>query len=121
MLYLSGLLFAIQIVVGNALYKSAVEKSNFELSGDFFFSKRIFDLLLSPMFLLGLAFFLAGTAVNFWMFTKWEFNAIQLVIVPLVLIFSVMVGWRFFEETISLVNAVGLGVILIGVVLATIR
>jgi len=121
LLYLSGLLFAAQIVVGNALYKVAVERSDFALSAEFFFSKKMLGLLSSPVFLAGLAFFLASTAISFWMFTKWDFNAIQVVTVPIVLIFSLLVGWRFFDESITLINAIGLGVIVFGVFLATIK
>ena len=121
MLYLSGLGFALFIVAGQALYNAAVNKLGFELTLDYLLSRKLFELLLSWQFLLGMALFLAATGINLWMYTKYEFSAVQAVVVPLVLMFSFMAGAWIFKDHISAVNVVGFFVLIAGVVLATIR
>lgn len=121
MLYISGLGFALFIVAGQALYNAAVNKIGFELSLEFLLSKRLFELLLSWQFLLGMALFLTATGINLWMYTKYEFSSVQAVVVPLVLAFSFIAGAWFFKDEISALNTLGFFVLIAGVILATIK
>lgn len=121
MLYLTGIAFALLIVSGQTLYKIAVDKAGFELTLDFLLSRRLIEMLISWQFLLGLVLFLAATGINFWMYTKYDFSAIQAIAVPVVLAFSFMAGAWLFKDHISALNIAGFLVLVVGVVMATAR
>jgi len=121
MLYITGIIFSLQIVVAQSLYNQAVKNANFELTTEFLLSSKLLGLLSSWQFLSGLSLFFLATGVNFWMFSKFEFSAIQAATVPFVLGFSLLIGWQFFNEHLSVLNVVGLGVMIAGVILATMR
>lgn len=122
MIYIFGILFSVLIVVGNSLYKLAVEAANFEPTPDFFFSRKMISFVTSWQLLGGLAFFLVATGISFWMLTKFDFSAIQAVTVPVVMGLSFAAGaFVFNEDSLSLINYVGLIIIIVGVILAAQR
>ena len=119
MLYLAGFVFALLRVVGQTLYKLAVEASGFALNSDFLFSSKVFGFIFSWQLIAGVAAYAFATAINFWMFTKYEFSSIQAVGVPLVLVMSFIAGWWLFKDELSMTNVVGLFILIFGVILAT--
>lgn len=119
MFYLSGLIFALLLVGGQTFYKLAVDNVGFELSLSFIFSRRMLDFLFSWQFLVGVVLYLLATALNFWMLSKFKFSSFQGLAIPLGLVFSFIAGAWFFKDQISVVNIIGLGIIISGVVLAT--
>lgn len=122
MIYVFGVIFSMLLVIGNSLYKLAVDAAGFELSSDFLLSKKFLAFLLSWQLIGGVIAFVAATGVSFWMLTKFEFSAIQAVSVPVVMGLSFMVGaFVFHEENLSLLNYAGLAVIVIGVIMAAQR
>ena len=122
MIYFYGALFSVLIVIGNSLYKLAVDNAGFELSAGFLLSKKMLSFLASWQLLGGLGFFIAATGLSFWMLTKFEFSAIQAVTVPVVMGLSFAAGaFIFNEENLSFINYVGLAVIIAGVILAAHR
>ena len=122
MIYLFGAIFALLLTAGNTMYKYAVDAANFEISPEFIFSKKMVSFLLSWQLLSGLALFIVATMLSFWMLTKYEFSAIQAVTVPVVMGLSFMVGaWILNEESLSAINYFGLGVLVLGVILAAWR
>lgn len=121
MLYLFGLIFSTLLVIGQTLYKYAVERAAFEATTDYIFSKKMVEFLLSWQFLAGLGTFILASLISFWMLTRFQFTSIQAVTVPVVMALSYIVGAWLFKDEISGINLVGLGVLAIGVVLASIR
>lgn len=122
MIYLLGILFSAIIVAGNTFYKFAVDEAKFELNASFLFSKKMIELLTSWQFLAGLGAFLVATVISFYMLTKFEFSAIQAVTVPVVMALSFVVGHAILhEENLSVINYLGLAIIVVGVVLAANR
>lgn len=121
MLYLFGILFAALLVVGQTLYKYAVERASFEPTVAFIFSKKMLDFLLSWQFLTGLTAFIVASLISFWMLTRFQFSSIQAVTVPVVMALSYIVGAWLFKDSISGLNLVGLAVLILGVVLASIK
>lgn len=119
MFYLYSVLFSFFVVSGQALYNKAVNDENFELSASFFFSKKMVGLITNPMLIGGFALFLGATAVSFWMYTKYDFSSIQAATVPVILIFSYLVNYFFFDGKITLMNVLGFAIIAIGVFVAT--
>lgn len=119
MFYLYSVLFSFFVVSGQALYNKAVNDENFELSASFFFSKKLVGLITNPMLIGGFVLFLGATAVSFWMYTKYDFSSIQAATVPVILIFSYLVNYFFFDGKITLMNVLGFAIIAIGVFVAT--
>lgn len=121
MLYIFGVIFSALLVLGQTLYKYAVERAAFEPTPDYLFSKKMVDFLLSWQFLAGLGTFIIASLISFWMLTKFQFTSIQAVTVPVVMALSYVVGAWLFKDEISGLNILGLGVLAVGVVLASIR
>lgn len=121
MLYIFGLIFSTLLVIGQTLYKYAVDRAGFEATTDYIFSKQMVSFLLSWQFLAGLSAFMIASLISFWMLTKFQFTSIQAVTVPVVMGLSYIVGAWLFKDEISGLNLVGLGVLAVGVVLASIR
>src|SRR5262245_21392083 len=53
MVYVLGLLVALQLVLGQSLWKIGTERSGFEFSAAYLFSGRLWGFLLSPFTLSG--------------------------------------------------------------------
>jgi len=119
MFYVYSVLFSFFVVAGQALYNKAVNDENFELTTSFFFSKRFLGLITNPMLIGGFVLFLGATAVSFWMYTKFDFSSIQAATVPVILIFSYLVNYWFFDGKIGIYNIVGFLIIVVGVLVAT--
>ena len=121
MLYLAGTIFSLMVVIGNTLFKYAVDRAEFTPSISFMLSSRMIHFLLSWQFLLGALVFGCVSVLSFWMFTRFQFSSIQVVTVPIIMAFSFLVGTWFFNDTMTPINVVGLLVIIGGVILATIK
>lgn len=121
MLYLFGLIFSALLVVGQTLYKLAVDRAAFEPTASFLFSKRMLDFLLSWQFLSGLGVFAVASLLSFWMLTRFQFSSIQAVTVPVVMGLSYVAGAWLFKDTITGINLMGLAILVIGVVLASLK
>ena len=121
MLYIFGFIFASLLVIGQTYYKYAVERAAFEPTVAFIFSKKMLDFLLSWQFLTGLTMFILASLISFWMLTKYQFTSIQAVTVPVVMGLSYVVGAWLFKDTLSGINYLGLAILVVGVVLASIK
>ena len=121
MLYIFGIIFATLLVVGQTLYKYAVDKAAFEPTVSYIFSGKMASFLLSWQFLAGLGAFIAASLISFWMLTKFQFSSIQAVTVPVVMALSYVVGAWLFKDVITPLNMFGLLVLIVGVVLASIK
>lgn len=121
MIYIYGFIFALQLVLGQAFWKIAVEKNNFALTSDFIFSKKILLFLTSPSLILGVLFYLSATILNMWMLSKYQLSSIQLIAIPLTLIIMIFVGWKIFGESLHPINIIGLAILVVGIALATIK
>lgn len=121
MLYIFGIIFASLLVVGQTLYKYAVDRAAFEPTLGYLFSKQMLNFLLSWQFLAGLGAFMIASLISFWMLTRFQFSSIQAVTVPIVMALSYVVGAWLFKDTITGLNIFGLVVLIAGVVLASIK
>jgi multidrug transporter EmrE-like cation transporter len=121
MLYIFGFIFSALLVVGQTFYKYASERAAFEPTAAFIFSRKMLDFLLSWQFLAGLSAFIIASLISFWMLTRFQFSSIQAVTVPVVMALSYIVGAWLFKDTITPLNMLGLVVLLVGVILASIK
>jgi drug/metabolite transporter (DMT)-like permease len=121
MLYLAGTLFSLLVVIGNTLFKYAVDRAEFSPNLSYMLSAKMIQFLLSWQFILGTLVFGCVSILSFWMLTRFQFSSIQAVTVPVIMALSFAVGTWFFNDTITPINIVGFFVIIAGVILATIK
>lgn len=119
MFYLVSILFSFFVVAGQAMYNKAVNDASFELTPSFLFSKKLIDMITEPVFIGGVLLFLGATAVSFWMYTQYDFDNIQAATVSMILVFTYLINYWFFNGTIALHNILGFLLIVAGVLVAT--
>ncbi len=108
MLYVLGVIIAIQIAVGQYFFKLAIDKVGLS-----------FRLILSPYLWLGLVAYAIGTAIDFYLLSRFQFSTVQALTIPLILILAFAVGVVFFHDRPSVLNLVGLAILIIGILLVT--
>lgn len=119
MFYLASILFSFFVVAGQAMYNKAVNDASFELTPTFLFSKKMISMITEPVFIAGILLFLGATAVSFWMYTQYEFDNIQAATVSMILVFTYLINYWFFQGSIALHNVIGFLIIVAGVLIAT--
>ena len=119
MFYVYSVLFSFFVVAGQAMYNKAVNEENFELTTGFLLSKKMIGLITNPFLIGGFVLFIGATAVSFWMYTKYDFSNIQAATVPIILVFTYLINYFFFDGSIGLANMVGFAIIILGVLVAT--
>lgn len=80
--------------------------------------ERVLAIFLTPELILGLGCYGLGAIAYILLLTKVDLS-MAAPAVSLVYVFSVLLGYFWFEETIPITRAVGLGLIIFGVVLVT--
>jgi len=121
MMYLLGILVALQLVVGQALWKIGVEKAGLELSFEYVKSGRVLRLGTSPYILGGFIIYAVATALYLGMLSKYPYSTVQGIVVPLALVLAFGIARLFFHETLSVTNLAGLAILVIGIFLVTRR
>ena len=121
MFYLLGILVAIQLVVGQALWKIGTQQAEFILSYDYIASGKILKFIFLPATLIGMIVYASATLMYMGVLSKYPYSAAQGLILPASLIFAFIVARVFFHDRISLINLVGLVILIIGIWLATKR
>ena len=121
MLYLLGILVALSLVLGQALWKIGVEHAHLELSAKYLFTHKVFDLISSPYILGGTLIYILATLMYLGLLAKYQYSLVQGLVVPLSLIAAFVLARFVFHERLSPVNYIGLGVLVIGILLATKR
>ena len=81
---------------------------------------RILSIFLTPELILGLGCYGLGAIAYILLLTKVDLS-MAAPAVSLVYVFSVLLGYFWFQETIPITRAIGLGLIILGVVLITWR
>lgn len=119
MIYIFGLLVAIQIITGQVLWKIGVEKTNFQFAKNYIFSDHLLKVFINPYIIGGVIFYSFATILFMALLSKYEYTSLQAVVVSSSLIFTFTAAAVLFGEAVSLLNLVGLGFLLIGVLLVT--
>jgi uncharacterized membrane protein len=120
MRYLLPMLFAAMLVVAQSCWKHAVG-----LAGSPFKDETsvyaVVRFVLSPWVIAGALLYVAGIGLYMHLLAKYEFSFVQALVIPLSLIFSIVIAVSFFGEQLSVLNYIGLVVIVAGIVLLTLR
>lgn len=119
MLFVYGILVAVQIVLGQILWKMGVEKVGAGLSIEYFFSSKILSLLTSPYIIVGVISYVMATLIFMTLLAKYPYTELQSVVVSSSLIATFLAASLIFHERISLVNILGLVLLIAGVLLIT--
>lgn len=114
MVYLTGLLIGLLLVSGQALWKAGIESTGLKVSGSLLFSSDLFRLLFSPYVLAGILIYLVATALYFYGLSKYEYSAIQSIVVAISLVLTFVIAKSIFGERLTAVNLVGLAALLVG-------
>lgn len=119
MIYLLGAIVAFQLVLGQVLWKSAVDKHSFALTPEYVFSRQFVTFVLSWQVVLGLLIYGLATLLFMALLGKFQYSSVQAVVVSASLVFTFAASAVIFHERHSAINLLGFGVLIVGVVLAT--
>ena len=119
MLYLLGLLTALQIVAAQTLWKTGLAHVGFKATKDYLLSEQIVKAIFSPMVLGGILLYGFATICFFVLLSKFPYASAQTVVVVSSLIFTFLSALLIFNEKFSPVNLLGICLLLVGVVLIT--
>lgn len=103
---------AIILISAQALWRTAVVNDKV-LEGSI--STIIIQSVSNPKIWLGIILYIFTTALYLFVLNKLKFFTVQLTITGLALIFSTFLSYFVFHEKITILNLLGLGIILIGI------
>lgn len=118
MVYILALTISLCLISGQALWGSTIKS----LSGG---GEHLagMDLLLklptTPRFWLGVLCYGIGTLAYFLLLSKIKFFSVQITMTGLAIIFSTLLSYFAFKESLSTANIVGMLTVLLGIFLAT--
>jgi drug/metabolite transporter (DMT)-like permease len=118
-LYILGVLTALQLVVAQGLWKSSLTAHHFELSRHYLLSRDFVTLLLSPGVLIGGVIYVVATVLYFGLLAKYPYALVQSLILASSLIFAFLASAFIFHERIGLSQLAGLVLLIGGVWLIT--
>lgn len=109
-------LFSVITTVGQVLWKIGLNKAGGFYISDMSIIQNVFRILLSWYIIFGFVVFLVATGIWFYLLSNYKLSVI-LPVSSIAFIFSMIAGKMFFFENINLVNWLGVGFIIFGVVL----
>jgi drug/metabolite transporter (DMT)-like permease len=119
MIYIFGLIVALQIVAGQALWKLAVAKYSFEPNMHYLASRQFIAFLFSPQVVLGVLIYAFATLSFMAMLSRYQYSSVQAITVTASLILTFLASVYIFREQHSLLNIAGVSLLILGVYLAT--
>jgi len=119
MLYVHGVLVAVQIVLGQVLWKIGVEKNHFELTKKFIFSDEFLKAMLSPYIILGVISYGIATLLFMGLLGKYQYTNLQAVVVSSSLITTFLASVVIFNEKVNAYNLLGLAFLIVGAIFIT--
>jgi drug/metabolite transporter (DMT)-like permease len=119
MLYVLGLLTALQIVAAQTLWKYGLAKVGFTPTAHYIFSAQIVKAVFSPLVFGGIVLYGLATICFFILLSKYEYANAQTVVVVSSLTFTFLSALLIFNEKFNPVNVVGICLLLAGVILIT--
>jgi len=119
MIYIYGILVAVQIVIGQVLWKVGVEKTHFVLTKDYILSTEMFKFIFSPYIIFGFLFYSVATLLYMSLLSKFQYTNLQAVVVSSSLIATFIFANLLFNENTNMINLLGLAFMVGGVLLVT--
>ncbi len=113
-LYLS---VAALLVLGQSFWKLGITQLQPQLTGQTQLVKKLFALFINPYVIAGFVVYIFATALYMYVLSKYQYGVSYVVIVSLSIVFATIIAMVLFKEQIRLINAVGLAIIIAGVIL----
>lgn len=120
MIFIYSLLIASLIVTGQALWKGAVDGLSVK-SIEILSLNGMLNLFLSPKMIIGTLVYAVATIGYIYLLGKFNYFQIQSLVVGGSLVMTLVVAMIMFGERPSLVNIIGIGLILFGSLLVISR
>jgi drug/metabolite transporter (DMT)-like permease len=119
MLYLLGVVTAIQIIIAQSLWKIGLKKLDIPFDKDFIFSSHLIKFIFSFYILTGIIIYVTATLSYLLLLSKYKYSSAQTVVVVSSLIFTFLSAAFVFSERFRIINLVGVACLLLGVFLIT--
>lgn len=119
MLYILGLLTALQVVAAQTLWKIGLERVGFTPSKDFLLSSQMFSVFTSPLVVLGVLLYVSATICFFAVLSKFDYSQAQTVVVTSSICFTFISAVAIFGENLKPINFLGIACLLLGVFFIT--
>lgn len=119
MLYILGILTALQVVVAQTLWKIGLDRVGFVADKEFILSSQVFRVFLSPLIVLGVFLYISATFSFFVLLSMFDYSHSQTVVVCSSLTLTFLSAAVIFNEQLLLINLLGVLLIFIGVLLIT--
>jgi drug/metabolite transporter (DMT)-like permease len=120
MRYIATIVLALLLVTAQSCWKLAVGGHTALFAGNISFGK-VLGFIFSPLTLVGMVLYVAATGLYMVLLSRYNFSFVQAMVIPLSLVFSVSIATIFFHDHLSIVNIVGLAIIVVGIILFTLR
>lgn len=120
MRYIATIVLALLLVTAQSCWKLAVSGHTALFAGNITFGKLV-EFVFSPLTLLGMVLYVVATGLYMVLLSRYNFSFVQAMVIPLSLVFSVSIATIFFHDHLSVVNIIGMAVIVIGIILFTLR
>jgi drug/metabolite transporter (DMT)-like permease len=115
MIYILTAITALLLVSGQSLWKMAA--NNLDKSSPLIHS--LSKVLLTPQFIVGAFLYALATLIYLWLFSKYNYSVVQLSLIAFSVILSSLIAVLFFKEHFSIINVVGVFVLIAGIMLVT--
>jgi drug/metabolite transporter (DMT)-like permease len=119
MVFIYTAITAILLSLGQALWKIAALKFPLHQKDGLSSFEATTKVLLSYHFILGAIIYVLATLLYLWLFSKYPFFIVQITLVSFAIVFSLTIATLLFRENISLINLIGIPLIILGALLAT--
>jgi drug/metabolite transporter (DMT)-like permease len=115
MIYILTAITALLLVSGQSLWKMAA--SNLDKGSPLV--QSLFKVLFTPQFLMGAFLYIIATLIYVWLFSKYNYSVVQLSLISFSILLSSAIAILFFKETFSIINYIGVIILIAGLILAT--
>ncbi|HSX16790.1 MAG TPA: hypothetical protein VLH86_01675 [Patescibacteria group bacterium] len=119
--YVLGLFFAGLLVVAQSCWRTAVSSHTALFSGQGLTVSKVIAFAFAPLTLLGIVLYVLATALYMYMLSRYHFSAVQGIVLAFSLILSITIAVVFFHERLTLVNIIGVALLLGGITLLNLR
>jgi len=120
MRYIATIVLALLLVTAQSCWKLAVNGHTALFAGNVTLGKLV-SFVFSPLTLLGMVLYVVATGLYMVLLSRYNFSFVQAMVIPLSLVFSVSIATIFFHDHLSIVNIIGMAVIVVGIILFTLR
>ncbi len=112
-----GLIVGLMLVVGQSLWRFAITRVGGEEINYAAILRSPAQLALHPLFILGCITYIFATILYMYVISRFNYGTSYAIIVACSTIFASLASLYLFKERMSVVNVVGLGVVILGIFL----